>query len=264
MHYLKYFLIILFSSLLLTSCGDPDNEDNPDTSLEGEVTPPPAMNPESNIYAGCIKGVYEGEADFKRYSIGKRDYKLEVNYNSSEIIFLLTNAEQRGLGSGSQICTIYRNPYFSPFSEEEGETLFNIESDSVENKGVIINTVGVFSIVSEIFTSSEREREPEEDEGIFSTITGIFTSSEQTEELGEDFCGDISEFKLSRQPEDDPVGSWRTVGTPNPEASRVTDEEVRSFDELKNDCNELVPSGEAETTDNSAQPQETESQNPTQ
>ena len=241
MHYLKYFLIILFSSLLLISCGDQGKDSNDDTDV-----PPPAMSPESIAHAECIKGTYIGIGDFTRVTGGANDFKLEVSHNSNEMIFLITDTEREGTSEGSKVCTTYQNPSFSAI--EDNEFLFNLESDSVENKGSISDTTGLFSIVAASIPQEEGESA---------------------------FC-DINQLKLYREGDDTNdgslgwLGSFLTVDSPSHNPKRSTDEEVRSFDEIKNDCNELVPaeeadvSGEAETTDNSAQPQETESQNPTQ
>ena len=182
MHHLKYLLIILASSFLLMSYGD-ENEDTP-SELE------------------CMKGLYTGRADFERMYIGLRAYNLEVNYNSNEMIFLLTSLSL-GLGNGSQVCTIYQNPRFS--ISEEDETLFNIESDLIEIRGEFIDTRGIFSITTS-------------------------TTQEQA-------CNGISEFKLYRQGDDH--GSLTWFGSPIAQPSRVIGAELRSFDELRSDCDAL-------------------------
>jgi len=252
MHHLKYLLIILASSFLLMSCSDEkaetpsttptENEDsstslgnenenensqtqdsspslgdedspttqNPDpspTSLGNEMdsvqSPSPSpMNADFHHHGECIKGVYTGRADFKRISIGDRAYNLEVDYNSNEMIFLLTSLSL-GLGNGSQVCTIYQNPRFS--ISEEDETLFNIESNLIEIRGEFIDTRGIFSITTS-------------------------TTQEQA-------CNGISEFKLYRQ--GDNRGSLAWFGSPITQPSRVIDAELRSFDELRSDCDAL-------------------------
>ena len=180
MHHLKYFLIILASSFLLMSYGD-ENEDTP-SELE------------------CMKGLYTGRADFERMYIGLRAYNLEVNYNSNEIIFLLTSLSL-GKGNGSQVCTIYQNPRFS---EDETLLLLRLLENEREWIGNIINTKGIF-FINTVF----------DDDGTY-------------------VCDGISEFKLYR-----PGDSSSWFGSPIARPSRVTDEELRSFDEIKSDCDAL-------------------------
>ena len=278
MHHFKYFLIILASSFLLMSCGDEnantpsttptENEDtqaqdsstslgnenenenensqtqdsstslgnedspttqNPDpspTSL-GDANPqaqdpslapvnPPPRDSDYVVTLECIEGVYTGRTDFERATIGRRPYKLEVNhnYNSNEMIFLLTNTET-GLETKSQICTIYQNPILYGSMNEPS---FNIASESIEIRGEIIDTKGIFSILASAF-EGELTPPPSSYEGLF--------------------CGEISEFLLFREGDDLGSLGWFGWNSPRPRPERVTDEELRSFDEIKSDCDAL-------------------------
>ena len=271
MHHLKYLLIILASSFLLMSCSDEkaetpsttptENEDsstslgnensptqNPDpspTSPEGENSQaqdsssslgnedsPTTQNPDpsptspedenSQVQSPftipmdeCIKGVYNGSGDFTRYGFGQHPYKLEVNYNSNEIIFLLTNLS-RELEAGSQACTIYQDPYFD---STEDSTTFTIQPSFIQGPG---GSPGIRMI------------------GNLSDTSGIFSIKTVFQVIEEPFCR-ISEFKLFRPGDDFNNPNWLIIGTkpPTTNPSRVTNEELRSFDELKSDCDAL-------------------------
>ena len=222
MYHLKYFLIILFSSLLLISCGDQGKDNNDDT----DDAPPPAMSPESIAHAECIKGTYIGIGDFTRVTGGANDFKLEVSHNSNEMIFLITDTEREGTSEGSKVCTTYQNPSFSAI--EDNEFLFNLESDSVENKGSISDTTGLFSIVAASIPQEE----------------------------GESALCDINQLKLYREGDDTNdgslgwLGSFLTVDSPSHNPRRSTDEEVevRSFAELKSECDALESAEEESAT----------------
>ena len=228
MYHLKYFLIILFTSLLLISCGNQGDE----------TDAPTEMSPESLGYAECIEGVYNGIGDFRRRAFGGHPYTLEVSHNSNEIIFLITDTDREETFASSKVCTTYQNPSFS--ATEENELLFNLEASSVENNGVIAHTTGMFDI-------------------------------RVSQEEGESVLCNISQLKLYR--EGDEGSGFLGFGATLPPTytrsiSRVEEVEVRSFAEIKSECDALTTDeGEAATAEqevaDNAEPEETNSQNPT-
>ena len=218
--YTKLLFIIAGFSLFLTGCFGGSNE----------------MEPDSLVKAECIKGVYTGNGDFTKLALGGHPYILEVNHNSNEIIFLLTDTEREGTSEGSKVCTTYQNPSF--YATQGNELLFNLEGSTVENNGVISHTRGIFSIVV----------------------------SSTPQEEGESVLCNISQLKLYR-PGDNTEGSTlaTAIGSAPVDRPSKSGEEVelRSFDELKSECDALE-SPEQEVADNSDQLEEVDLQNPTQ
>ena len=213
--YTKLLFIIAGFSLFLTGCSRPK------------------MESDSLDKAECIKGVYSGTSDFQRARVGGRSYRLEVNHNSNEIIFLLTNTDE-----GSQVCTTYQNPSFS--ATEENEFLFNLESDAVENNGVIYDTTGVFSIV--------------------------VSSIPQEEGAEESVLCDINQLKLYREGDDMDSSSFTTLNSPIDTPTTEEEVEIRSFDELKSECDAPGERAtvEQEVADNSDSLEGVDLQDPTQ
>ena len=226
MHDLKYFLIILFSFLLtgFTSCINPESVDSVLSSLpspeeeEGEIIPSSSSetsSEESESLAECMEGVYRGRTawdwNFSSYEVGD-SMLLEVSHNSNEMIFLVTAERDY---QGQQLCTTYRNPSLSlssSSSSEKYDVHFNLEGNSsIEHKGIISRTIGVF--VSE--------------------SRGEDLAAEQDRESM--LCS-INKVEIIPLPNTVLVGQHSSLEKLSPE-----DQELRSFAEIKSDCDALEP-----------------------
>ena len=96
-----------------------------------------------------MEGVYSGNAFFRGLVNGaqtNQQYALEVSHNSNEMIFLMTS-------EGEQFCTTYQNPSFSATNGDRDNDYFDIESDSIEYKGII----GVVTGISYSASQSKRD-----------------------------------------------------------------------------------------------------------
>ena len=199
---MNYFKLLLIT-LLFVGC----NEDSPDATTE------------SNELATCISGVYSGEGDFTKFTLGSASFNLEVGTNGRELVFLVTATESKGkTNEGDQFCSVYQTPQFiSTTPDAEVSNEFDIESDSVISTGKISQT---FAIIK----ASARRALIENEDG--TTTTNCFLST-----------------LIEREP-----GRSQFVSLTS-ESARDDEAEVRTFSEIRSICSGLETQEVEEVTE---------------
>ena len=162
-----------------------------------------------------MEGVYEGDAIWSGDVDEASHFILEVSHNSNEMIFLVT---AEGDYQGQQLCTTYRNPSLSlsSFSSEKYGVHFNLEGNSsIEHKGIISGVIGV----SVPESRGERLSAEQDRESMLCSINivKIIPVPYRTDGIARVYTGSVLE-KLS-----------------------LEDQELRSFAEIKSDCDALAP-----------------------